>query len=112
MIFITSEESEGPLGPAIHDPRPILEKAAKAERGELDVKEMEELIELSIAREQMRRLAHANSEPSRGDSLQLKPAEPPGLSQEQMKLLFKELRELIDVMKADRQGKLAPAQTR
>jgi ribosomal protein L7/L12 len=219
MIFITSKESDGPLGPAIHDPRPILEKAAKAERGELDVKEMEELIgqfkareqvsrlaatnsddgqfgtspadslqekaakaergELSVkemedlieqfkareqvsrlaaaraaslaaanaeespedslqekaakieqgrlsvdklsvkemeelielfkARDQVRRLAHANSEPSRADSLRLKPAESQGPSQEQMRLLLTELREFIDVIKADRQGKLTPA---
>ena len=71
---------------------------------------MEELIELFKTREQVKRLAHPNSEPSRGDSLLPKAAEPPGSSQEQMKLLLKDLRELIDVMKADRQGKITPAQ--
>jgi hypothetical protein len=105
-----------PDAPSVPSEDSVLqEKAAKIERGQLRIenlgmKEMEDLTGLFKAREQVRRLAHPNSEPSRGDSLQPKTAEPPASSQEQMKLLLKDLRELIDVMKADRQGKITPAQ--
>ena len=110
MIFITSAESEGPLDPAIHDPRPILEKAAKAERGELSVKEMEELIEQFKAREQVRRLAATTVdvgelELSSADSLQKK-----ATKAERGELSLREMEELIGQFKAREQvSRLAAA---
>ncbi len=71
MLYITSTESEdtvGALGPAIAEPSPILQKAEKAERGELSLSEMKELIELFKTREQIMKLSAEKSEEKHDDS--------------------------------------------
>ncbi len=42
MLYITSEQSDGPLPPAMRSPSPIMEKIEKAERGELNLSEMKD----------------------------------------------------------------------
>ena len=48
LLFITSKDAalSGRFAPAIVEPSPILERVAKAERGELSVTETQELLEL------------------------------------------------------------------
>ena len=56
LLYITSKESDGSqgtLGPAMAEPSPILQKAEKAERGEMSLPEMKELIEIFKVREQV-----------------------------------------------------------
>ena len=68
LLYITSKDSEGPwgtLGPAMSEPSPILQKAEKAERGEMSLSEMKELIELFKTREQIRKLASGERDESR-----------------------------------------------
>jgi RNA polymerase sigma factor (sigma-70 family) len=57
ILYITSAEGEKhSLGPPMHEPSPIELKLEKAERGELTVKEMAELIELLKARAEVTKL--------------------------------------------------------
>jgi hypothetical protein len=125
LLCITSAESEsgGTFGPATNEPSPILQKAAKAERGELTLSEMKELIELFKTRHEVMRLA-SGEEPSKAHGPGTRPAEaehnpkhgateakkvgnegnPHG---DQMNLLLKEMRELIELLKAEKPAKKA-----
>ena len=110
LLFITSNESEGQwgtLGPAISEPTPLLQQAEKAERGELSLKEMKELIEVFRTREQIRMLASGERDESRHlTGLKDQNAELEQ-SQAQMDVLLKEMRDLIQALKAQKQTKSA-----
>jgi RNA polymerase sigma factor (sigma-70 family) len=98
MIVITSEDSafEGLPRPMRTEP-PILERAEKAERGELTRAEMEELIEMFKLRETVMKYASGH-EPSSQESEAKR-------DRGEMNLLLKELRELVQQLKAERQAK-------
>jgi hypothetical protein len=62
MIYITSDSSDQlPLPPSIRGPSPILERVEKAERGELSLEEMKQLIEVLKTRELVKKLAGSTS---------------------------------------------------
>ena len=111
MLYITSEQSEGTggnLDPPLRDTPPILLRAKKAERGELTLQEMKTLIKDFEARAQVLRLAEGEGlKPSHsaatGAANEAKP------KSEEMDLLLKEVRELIGLLKAERQAQKAPA---
>jgi RNA polymerase sigma factor (sigma-70 family) len=107
MIYITSEGSEqtqGALKPSMGVISPILERAARAERGELTLQEMEGLIKEFKARDLVMKLAsgEAHEEGGPGASAAGARAKPV-----QMDSLLKELHELIELMNAERQAKKA-----
>jgi RNA polymerase sigma factor (sigma-70 family) len=109
MIYITSEGSEvlGNLKPPIKDTSPILLRAKKAERGELTLQEMKTLTEEFEARARVLKLAEGEGLPpshpgATGAANEAKPK--PG----EMDLLLKDVRELIGLLKAERQVKKAP----
>ncbi len=103
MIVITSEESEqGGLPPSMRQQTPILARAAQAERGELTQAEMEELIELFKVRTTVMKYASGEGQSTHEEGMKR--------DREQMNLLLKELRELIEQLKAERQAKKVPAE--
>jgi RNA polymerase sigma factor (sigma-70 family) len=107
MIVITSEESEqGGLPPSMRQQTPILARAAKAERGELTRAEMEELIELFKVRATVMNYAAGNGAVTPESESESEPKR----DREQMNQLLKELRELVEQLKAERQPKKAPAE--
>ncbi|MGP0062339.1 MAG: RNA polymerase sigma factor [Isosphaeraceae bacterium] len=107
VLVITSEDGENlTLPPAMRDVPPICAKAAKAERGELTLSEMEELIELYKAREiVMRYSSRKQEEAHEGQGKHETEAK---AEREQMNLLLKEMRELIEQLKAERHAREAP----
>ena len=110
ILYITSKESEdrwGVLGPAIAEPSPILQKAEKAERGEMSLSEMKNLIELFKTREQIMKLSSGQSEEKHEEAASNKQHEEAKQDREQMNLLLKEMRELIALLKSERQTKKA-----
>ena len=125
LLCITSAESEsgGTFGPATNEPSPILQKAAKAERGELTLSEMKELIELFKTRHEVMRLAsgeepskahepgtrHGEAEhnPKHGATEAKKVGNEGNPHGDQMNLLLKEMRELIELLKAEKPAKKA-----
>jgi hypothetical protein len=111
LLCITSSDSEsgGTFGPATNETSPILQKAAKAERGELSLAEMKELIELFKIREQVMRLAAGREEAKHGAPDANRESDESRQLREQMDLLLKEMRELIELLKAEKQPKKAPA---
>jgi RNA polymerase sigma factor (sigma-70 family) len=65
ILCITCMNSEGrfgALGPAMSEPSPILQKAEKAERGEMSLPEMKDLIELFKTRDQIMKLSSGQRE--------------------------------------------------
>jgi len=103
ILCITSAESEGTLGPSMHEPSPLDENVAKAERGELTLKEMKELIELLKTREEVRELAEPHEGPVigvGGFGGSASPSDEAKQNKELVELLIKETRELIDALKA------------
>jgi len=56
MLYITSQDSEPTLGPTMPEPSPLEQKIEKAERGELTMQEMKELIEMMKTLEEIRKL--------------------------------------------------------
>jgi hypothetical protein len=117
MIYITAEESEQmTLGPAVRTPSPILVRAAKAERGELTLQEMKELIAQFEARRQVQKLAEgeeslpdvpaaattAGAGAGAGNSPRTADLE------QQIAALAKDLRELVELLKVERRAKKAP----
>jgi hypothetical protein len=104
ILCITSAKSEGAFGPTMHGPSPLKLKMDKAERGELSVQEMKELIEVIKLRHQIRM---AEAENSLGETK--KGSEETTQFREQTNLLLKEIRELIQVLKAEKQANKAAA---
>ncbi len=98
MLVITSADSEQRgLPPSMLKQSPILARAAKAERGELTKAEMEELIEDFKLRETV--LSYAAG---KGISTHEEGAK---RDREPMNQVVKELRELVEQLKAERQAK-------
>ncbi len=133
MLVITSENSaKKPLPSPMAGPTPLDRMVEKAERGEMSVEELKELLELIKLSKQARRLHHNEPEPGQvggygaesghgrpnantsGAGMRSDPPTVgidriqananPGESQE----LLKEVRELIQLLKAEREGKKAP----
>lgn len=104
MLCITSEDSAAPLRPSMHEPSPILQKAEKAERGELSLTAMKELVETLKIRREIANLASGDqpdepSETKQGEELKQ--------YREQVNLLLKEIRGLLELLKAERQREKA-----
>ena len=99
MLHITSTESA-------EQRSPINAKVAQAERGELTLSEMRELVEFMKARDQVRALAAEKGESHVGSGGK-QPTEEAKQNHELVDLLLKETRELLEVLKATRQPKKA-----
>jgi hypothetical protein len=113
MLYITSQESEGPLGPPMHVPSPMMLKIDKAERGELTLKEMKDLLEFLKTRNEVLLLGEGTTALGVAGPravpapTQQAAAEEPKRSTEQMDLLLTEMRELIGQLKTQKQTKSA-----
>jgi hypothetical protein len=108
MLYITSEGSEQmPLHPSIRRPSRLMEKLDKVEKGEASIDEMSELTNLLKARAEVLKLnKEASSLSVRGGNAEAgAAANPGGPNREQIDSLLKEIRELIGLLKAERQGK-------
>jgi hypothetical protein len=115
MLCITSEEySEGKLGPTMLKPAPLEEKVEKAERGELTLNEMKELVEILKTREEVRAVGNPHTEGGGaiiggGSGGRATPgSEDARLNKELIELLVKETRELVDALNAAKQAKKPP----
>jgi len=96
ILCITSQESaRTKFDPSMIEHRPFMEKREKAERGELTADEMKELIEIVKLQKELEKLERPESkqEPSAPHETKANPIEP----------LIKELRELIGLLKAERE---------
>jgi hypothetical protein len=103
MLYITaggSEIAKRHLEPAVAEQSPILQKVARAERGELSLSEMQELVELLKTREQITKLS---SDKQTEEKHETNESETEKRQREEMSLLLKEMRGLIDELKAERQ---------
>ena len=110
ILYITSAESEGTFGafaPAMAEPSPILQKVEKAERGELSVSEMQELLEILKTREQIMKLSGGEGGHRKDVAQSNKENDEAKQDRETMKQLLTEMRELIQVLKAERHTKNA-----
>ena len=114
MLYITSEESgDQPLPEPIGGPSPLMQQIDQAAKGELTVAEMKELIEKMKMAGQIERLQHPEAKPEMGGSFGgdvHRPkiaAEPPERDHELVDLLLKETRELLDLLRAEKQTKKA-----
>jgi hypothetical protein len=108
MLYITAKESEKDnLGPPIQEPSPIMQAVGKAERGELSLTEMKELVERFKTREQIRNLARGGGGGGQDEAQSNKENEEPKQIREKMEQLLDEMRELIKVLKAEKQTKNA-----
>jgi hypothetical protein len=108
MLYITAKDSENDnLGPPMHEPSPIMQAFAKAERGELSLTEMKELVERFKTREQIRKLARGEGGGGQDDAQSNKENEEPKQICDKMEQLLQEMRELIKVLKAEKQTKNA-----
>jgi RNA polymerase sigma factor (sigma-70 family) len=94
MLVITSESSAGkPLPPSMRGATPLTEKMEKAERGELTMEEMEDLLKYLKTRETVLKQGLQISE---GGNSQAETKPKP----DQMELLFKEILERVEQLKA------------
>jgi RNA polymerase sigma factor (sigma-70 family) len=102
ILCITSQESEGTLGPSMQEPSPIDDKLQKAERGDLTVDEMKELIEVLKMRQQVNALAEPRGGGGDGEISRpgASPSDDAKRHDELLKLLVQETRELVDALKA------------
>jgi RNA polymerase sigma factor (sigma-70 family) len=107
ILIITSEDSASQkhLPPSMASPPPIFDLQDKAERGELSVSEMKEVIELLKLRNQVFRLKSGEDSESKGEHGSSSGTAKP--SADQTAELIKELREVIQLLKAEKQGKKA-----
>jgi RNA polymerase sigma factor (sigma-70 family) len=105
LLYITSARSEGRLRPAMHEQSPILQRAEKAERGELSLSETKELTELLKARETIMKLTSAAREKMHDATGSNEQNEDAKQTREQMNLVLKEIRELIEILKAEKRTK-------
>ncbi len=104
VLYITSADAEGPLGPAMREPPPILQRAEKAERGELPLTEMKELLEIFKVREQLMKLS--SGAPTE-ETTEPTPNEEVKQYREQVNLLLKEIRGLLEILKVEKQNSRA-----
>jgi RNA polymerase sigma factor (sigma-70 family) len=105
ILVITSEDSAAQkhLPPSMASPPPILEMQEKAERGELSLSETRDVIELLKLRNEVFRLKSGPETESTGEHG--RSSETAKASADQTAELIKELRELIQLLKAEKQGK-------
>ncbi len=133
MLVITSEDSaKKPLPSPMAGPTPLDRMVEKAERGEMSVKELQELIEVIKLSKQARRLHNNEPEPGEGRAvgsasdgvqpntnmsgagMRSNPVSDgpdhgqPNANPDDSRVLLKEVRELIQLLKAEREGKKAP----
>jgi hypothetical protein len=128
-LCITSKKSMDRFDlTAVHEPTPLILRAERAERGELSLTEMKDLIELFKIRAEFGKLAEADGEgpynkrvggsalevqapvpaeraPPRDVPVEKKDPDDAGPDRKQMSLLLKEIRELIKGLKAEKQAK-------
>ncbi len=108
MLVITSEDSAGKaLPPSMRGATPLTEKMEKAERGELTMTEMEDLLKYLKTRESLLRQGLHVSEESYEDRSGKEAKGETKPKPDQMELLLKEMRELVEQLKAERQAKKA-----
>jgi RNA polymerase sigma factor (sigma-70 family) len=107
ILIITSEDSASQkhLPPSMASPPPIFDLQDKAERGELSVSEMKEVIELLKLRNEVFRLKSGEESESKAEHGSSSGTAKPGA--DQTAELIKDLRELIQLLKAEKQGKKA-----
>jgi hypothetical protein len=96
-----------PLLPSIRRPSRLSERLEKVEKGELSINEMSELTDLLKARAEVLKLnKEASALSIRGGNDETgAAANSGGPNREQIDSLLKEVRELIGLLKAERQGK-------
>ncbi len=123
VLYITAAESEDPwrrFGPAIAEPPPILQRIEKAKRGELSLSEAKDVLELLKTRAQIAKLEEGAAEVVKTGEQTEKPAareaghgqdlaqsnkekEDAQQDRETIKQMLKEVRELIQALKAEKQ---------
>ena len=102
MLVITSEDSAGKaLPPSMLGATPLTEKMQKADRGELTIKEMEDLLKYLKTRESILRQGLGISEGRGSGGFGEGEAESKAKT-DQVDQLIKEMRELINQVKAER----------
>jgi RNA polymerase sigma factor (sigma-70 family) len=105
ILCITSADREGTFGPAHAGPNPIAERLEKAERGELTLAEMTELTDFLKMQAQVAKLASQSGGDSSKAEAQKKDDEQTKADREQLSTITKELRELIEILKAEKAAK-------
>jgi hypothetical protein len=104
MLCITSEDSAGPFPPSMREPSPILQKTEKAERGELSLAEMKELVETLKVRQQIMDLSSGTQSEETHEGKQNEELKQ---HREQVNLLLKEIRGLLEILKVEKQKEKA-----
>jgi RNA polymerase sigma factor (sigma-70 family) len=98
FLYITAEQLDISLGPAIHTPTPMMLKIAKAERYELTLAEMKEAIEYLRTRHQL--LAMEEGAPAAfRQAPQAAAAEDTKQLRDQLSALLKQMRDLEETLK-------------
>jgi RNA polymerase sigma factor (sigma-70 family) len=105
MLYITSDESEdGPsLGPPMREPSQFHFNVEKAERGELTLEQMKELIEFLETRHDVLELSEGRRIEHRGGSTAATAGPVTQNNKESVELLVKEIRELVELLKSTKQ---------
>jgi hypothetical protein len=104
LLCITSDDSAGPFPPSMREPSPILQKTEQAERGELSLTEMKELLEALKVRKQITDLSSGT--PSE-EAHEGKQHEELKQYREHVNGLLKEIRGLLEILKVERQKEKA-----
>ena len=109
LLVITSEDSAGNhLPPSMRGASPLKEKMEKTERGELTLEEIEDFLKYLQTRESILKQGLHISEGRNAGGISAESKVETKPKQDQMELLLKEMRELIEQLKAERQAKKAP----
>jgi RNA polymerase sigma factor (sigma-70 family) len=112
ILVITSEDSAKlRLPPSIAGPTPLQRRIEKAERGDLSSGELKELIEVVKLSRELTLLHESPPQQAQGGRLGGEFGGGGGQAKsipDETKELLKEIRELIQLLKADREGKKAP----
>ncbi len=105
ILVITSQDSEaqGHLPPSMTAPPPFFAMQKRAERGEMTASEMKEFIEFVKLRNEALRLTKGPESEDEGEHAKAGGTAKP--SADQTAELIKEVRELIQLLKAEKQGK-------
>jgi hypothetical protein len=100
VLCITSQDAEQTkFGPSISETSPFRERIEQAERGELSVPEMKQVIEVVKLQEELRKAMEVGPVHDPGPRLGLAPAS----RTESLESLVKEIRELIGVLRSERE---------
>ena len=108
LVVTSKDQAREPLPPSIATPDPILKMVEKSERGELTSIELNELIEVMRLRRVVRLMHEGQGVPdggeaseSRNDGARLRAEDEAA----DVKALRKELRELIQLLRAEKSSK-------